>query len=190
MHDLIPEMPPVLGMVLEAGRGSLPYALVHGEPLVRVAVLALEEAGIEPLDPDTDWDEVLARMDEAEALVLHDALCPLTPPELLVRCAVRAAGGDAAVVAYHPVTDTLKRVTDGVVGATVDRDGLRALASPVVLPAAVVRRLPSRPDPDLAAAVAALAEAGVPLEWVEAPAQARRVASTDDLALLEAQSRP
>lgn len=190
MHDLVPEMPPVLGMVLEAGRGSLPYSLVHGEPLVRVAVLALEEAGIEPLDPDTDWAEVVDRTDEAEALVLHDSLCPLAPPELLVRCAVRAVGGEAAVVAYRPVTDTLKRTVDGVVGETVDREGVRALASPVVLPAALVRRLPGRPDADLAVAVAALAEAGVPLEWVEAPPAARRVTSADDLALLEAQSRP
>ena len=138
---LTPEMPPALGMVLEAGRGSLPYSLVHGEPLVRCAVIALEEAGVEPIDADTDWDTVVDLVEErAEVLVLHDALCPLTPPDFVATCTTLAATG-AVVVGYRPVTDTVKETADGFVGRTVDRDSLRALASPVVLPEAVVRGL-------------------------------------------------
>lgn len=184
---LLPDLPPSLGMVLEADRGPLPYSLVHGEPLVRCAVLALEEAGVRPIDADTDWDEVRALVDrDAEVLVLHDALCPLTPPDFLAECVGLAAGGDAVVVGFRPVTDTVKHVDGGQVGATVDRASLRGLASPVVLPAEVVLRLDASPGHDLVGLLARLVESGTPLEWVQAPASARRVASPDDVRLLEA----
>lgn len=187
---LTPDVPPAVGMVLEAGRGSLPYTLVHGEPLVRCAVIGLEEAEIEPLDADTDWDEVVAWIAaDADALVLHDALCPLTPADFLARCVRLAVTGETAVVAFRPVTDTVKRVADGIVGATVDRASLRALASPVVLPAAMAASLEQPPGPDLVALVTRLTAAGVPCEWVEAPASAARVASADDVRVLEALTR-
>jgi 2-C-methyl-D-erythritol 4-phosphate cytidylyltransferase len=183
--DLLPELPPAVGMVLEAGRGSLPYGLIHGEPLVRCAVIALEEAGIEPLDPDTDWAEVV---DHEAPLVLHDALCPLVPPDFLVSCVVRAVATDRVVVGYRPVTDTVKRVGDGILGETIDRTGLRALAAPVVLPARVVAALDRPPGTDMAALVARLAPEGV--EWVEAPAEGRRVGDEGDVRLLEALTAP
>lgn len=184
--DLMPDAPPALGMVLDDGRGSLPYSLVHGEPMVRCAVLALEQADVEPLDPDTTWPVVLELLDQVEALVLHDSLCPMTPPAFVVRCTLAAVTAGTVVVGYRPVTDTIKHVEHGRIGATVDRDGLRALASPVVLPSDVVRALPRSPGHDLAGLVATLAERGIPIEWIEAPAEGRRVSSQDDVRLLEA----
>jgi len=89
------------------------------------------------------------------------------------------------VVGVRPVTDTVKIVADGVVGETVDRDELVAVASPVVLPATVVAALGALPSTDFVALVAELRRR-YPVELVEAPASARRVASADDLRVLEA----
>jgi 2-C-methyl-D-erythritol 4-phosphate cytidylyltransferase len=180
-----------IGMVLEAGRGSLPFSLVHGEPLVSCAALALQEARVECLDADTAWTDVVDRLqDRREVLVLHDALCPLAPPAFLAGCVRRARGGDTVVAAWRPVTDTVKVVREGLVGATVDRSTLRALTSPVVLPPRVAAGLGGPPGQDLPALVGRLVDAGEVVDWVEAPSQARRVADRDDLRLLEVLTTP
>lgn len=158
----------------------MPYALVHGEPLVACAAWALGEAGVTLVDTGTAWSSLAVADD---ALVLHDPLCPLTPPDFIVQC-IRAAE-DAVVVGVRPVTDTVKTVDGGFVGATVDRQGLLQVASPVVLPPAVVQSLDDLPTTDLAALVAVLAER-YPVVTLEAPPSARRVAGEEDLRLLEA----
>ena len=169
-----------VGIVPVEGRGSLPFALLDGEPLVAVASWALGDADVELLDFNTAWVDVQAR---AAALVVHDPLCPGTPPEFLAR-AVEAADG-TVVVGIRPVTDTVKRVESGLVGETVDRDGLFVVASPVVLPAAVVAALPALPPlEDLAALVAQLRE-DREITYLEAPPEARRVADESDLLLLQ-----
>lgn len=181
--DLLPEVPPALGIVVEADRGPLPFALIHGEALVACAAWALGEAEVAILDATVPWDDVRAA---DEPLVLHDALCPMTPPGFVVDCVRRAVAADVVVAGVRPVTDTVKQVTDGLVGATVDREGLVALASPVVLPARVVRELAHAPGTDLAALVQALSEGPlVEVELVEAPPEGRRVASEDEVRLLE-----
>ena len=67
---------PAVGWVPVDGRGSMPYALLHGESLVAVASWALGDAGVELLDFTADWADVQAR---ETALVVHDPLCPGTP---------------------------------------------------------------------------------------------------------------
>ena len=111
----------VSGLVLEPDRGSLPYALVHGEPLVACAAWALGEAGVTLVDAGTPWSSLVAA---GEPVVLHDPLCPLTPPDFLADCVRRAVEHDRVVVGVRPVTDTVKVVEDGYVGATLDRDRL------------------------------------------------------------------
>ena len=83
--------------------------------------------------------------------MLHDALCPMTPAAFIAECVERALAHDAVVVAVRPVTDTVKRVEAGLVGETVDREGLVAPSSPVVLPPSVVPALDDFPGHDLAA---------------------------------------
>lgn len=145
------------------------------------AAWALGEAGVTLVDAGTQWSSLsLAE----EPVVLHDPLCPLTPPDFIGAC-VEAAADGAVVVGVRPVTDTVKTVEDGYVGDTVDRDGLLQVVSPVVLPPAVVAALDGLPSTDLAGLVAHLAE-HYPVETREAPATARRVAGEDDLRLLEA----
>ncbi|WP_435746403.1 2-C-methyl-D-erythritol 4-phosphate cytidylyltransferase [Nocardioides sp. SYSU DS0663] len=180
------EGPAALGTVLEQGRGSLPFALVHGEALISAASWALGEAGVTLVDLGTEWSGLV---DAGEPVVLHDALCPMTPPDFIAACLARAVEQDVVVVGTRPVTDTVKQVADGSVGPTVDRAGLRAVTSPVVLPAGVVARLEALPSTDFAELVQDL-RARFPVELADAPPAARRVADEDDVRLLEALTAP
>jgi 2-C-methyl-D-erythritol 4-phosphate cytidylyltransferase len=178
--------PIALGAVLEEGRGSLPFALLHGEPLVGCAAWAMGEAGIALLDLTTPWDDV--RRGDA-ALVWHDALCPMTPPDFLAACVRRAVADGAVVAGVLPVTDTVKEIVESsegpVVGATYDREALWRLASPLVLPAAVVAGLDDWPPNDLGRALGEL-RSRHEVAWERAPASARRVRHRGDLMVLEA----
>ncbi|WP_134766843.1 2-C-methyl-D-erythritol 4-phosphate cytidylyltransferase [Nocardioides sp. 1609] len=176
------EPPPSLGTVVDDDRGSLPYHLVHGEALVAAAAWALGEAGVTLVDQSVPWASV---RDSGETLVLHDSLCPLTPPDFIAACVARSVADDVAVVGVRPVTDTVKQVTDGVVGATVDREGLLVVCSPVVLPPTAVASFDSLPTTDFTELVVLLRERG-DVVLVEAPSGAMRVTSDDDVRVLEA----
>ncbi len=175
-----------LGLVITDDRGSLPFSLVHGEALAAAAAWSMGEAQVHAVDLTVPWAEL---REAGEPLVLHDSLCPLTPPDFLARCAATAVEQDAVVVGVRPVTDTVKRVEDGLVGATVDRERLVAVCSPVVLPATVVAALEALPTLDFPELVAAL-EQRWPVVRLEAPSTAHRVAGPDDVRLLEALTQP
>lgn len=183
----LPDPEPAIGTVLEVDRGSLPFALLHGESLVATASWSLGEAGVLLLDVGTGWE---ALQESEEALVLHDALCPATPPAFLARCLRTAQDDDVVVAGVRPVTDTVKETSDGFVGATVDREELVSVASPVVLPARVVAALDGLPSTDLAELVERLREVGEDVAFLEAPAEGRRVGSEEDLRALEALTAP
>jgi 2-C-methyl-D-erythritol 4-phosphate cytidylyltransferase len=176
---------PVLGWVPTTGRGSLPFALLHGEPLVVVASAALESAGAELVDFTTELAE-LADLEVPPVLVLHDPLCPLTPPAFLREAIALAAAEQVVVVGAHPVSDTIKRTESGVVGETVDREQLWALASPIVLPAPVLASLGGWPDADDVTALVEQLREQDEVRFLEAPALARRVEDESSLELLEA----
>jgi 2-C-methyl-D-erythritol 4-phosphate cytidylyltransferase len=180
------ERPLPVGVVLEDGRGPLPFALLHGEALVACAAWSMGEAGVQLLDLSTPWEDVV---DSGAPLVCHDALCPMTPPEFVRACVERASADGAVVVGVLPVTDTVKEIVDGpegpVVGRTLDRDDLVTVASPMVIPPGVLAALADWPSTDLATAVAELREVA-PVVLVEAPLAARRVTTEDDVRALEA----
>ncbi|WP_183095350.1 2-C-methyl-D-erythritol 4-phosphate cytidylyltransferase [Nocardioides stalactiti] len=184
--DVYDEPERAVGFVVDEGRGSLPYRLIHGEALVAAAAWAVGEAGVDLLDLTVPWYDIA---DLARPLVLHDALCPMTPPDFIASCVRAASGRDTVVVGVRPVTDTVKQVADGRLVATVDRDALAALCSPIVLPASVVAALPSRPTADFSVLLAEL-RAAYPVELVEAPPTARRVADDEDVRVLEALTDP
>ena len=132
---------------METDRGSLPFALVHGESLVATTAWALGEAGVFVVDLGTGWDAVV---DAGTPFVLHDALCPMTPPAFLAACVAHADASSVVTVGVRPVTDTVKQLRDGLVGDTVDRNALVQVVSPIVLPAAVVAALDGVPAGDFA----------------------------------------
>jgi len=183
-----PDALEAFGTVLSDGRGSLPYLLVHGEALVAAAAWALGESGVTIVDLGTSWEALAGT---GLPFVLHDSLCPLTPPDFITSCAERAIETGAVVVGVRPVTDTIKRVDDGFVGETLDREGLLAVCSPVVLPAAVLADLgdldarPALHSGDLTDLVAELRRR-YDVQTVEAPPTAARVNGADDVRLLEA----
>jgi 2-C-methyl-D-erythritol 4-phosphate cytidylyltransferase len=150
---------------------------------VACAAWAVGEAGVDLVDATVEWETMV---EAHRDLVLHDSLCPMTPPAFIAECVQRARDTGRPVVGVRPVTDTVKVVADGLVGGTLDRERLLAVASPLVVPAAVVARLPRRPDSDLLLALGELASAGHPAETVEAPPEGRRVTSPDDVRVLDA----
>jgi len=173
---------PALGTVVDQERGSLPFALIHGESLIACAGWALGDSGVTPVDFSVTWTGIQAA---EEPFVLHDVLCPMAPASFLASCLATAVETDTVVIGFRPVTDTVKEVAGGFVGATVDRSTLRQIASPIVLPAAVVAALDDLPSHDFVVLATALAER-FPVTWVEAPPQARRVSTADELLVLEA----
>lgn len=192
-YDVVDIYAPVSGLVVEEGRGALPFHLIHGESLVAAAAWAAGEAGVDLIDQSVPWELVAER---GEAVLLHDPLCPMTPPWFLARCADRAGVEDRIIVGVRPVTDTVKIVRDDLLGETVDRDQLVTICAPVVLPPAVVADLfgagGQLPATDFVELVSVLlqryGDEGV--EFVEAPPEARRVGTDEDIAVLAALTEP
>lgn len=174
-----------LGWVPVDGRGSLPFALVHGESLVAAASWAVGEAGVQLFDASVEFSMV---RESGRPLLLHDPLCPLAPADFLAAAVALCLETGRTVVGFRPVTDTVKRRAGDDLGATVDRNGLRAVTTPVVIPGDVLATLDSVDTTDFGALVALLAERGE-LVWSQAPAIAARISSPDELAVLEALSR-
>ena len=184
-----------LGVVPVEGRGSLPFALVHGESLVAAASWALTTAGAELFDDGTSFDVVQGT---GQMLVLHDPLCPLTPVGFIEAAIEESVRSGAVVVGVRPVTDTVKEYDAptgpgsaaggaGRLGATVDRDDLVCVTSPVVLPAAVVAALDHLATDDFAALVAELS-GRFPARHLPAPPAGRRIVDRADLEVLGALS--
>ncbi len=87
-----------------------------------------------------------------------------------------------------PWSRPIKEYDGTTLGATVDRDDLVCVTSPVVLPAAVVAALEALDTDDLAALVARLSER-FPVRHLPAPPLGRRIIEEADLEVLVALSR-
>jgi len=103
-----------------------------------------------------------------DVVVVHDGARPLASPALFEAVVAAVQGGADAAVPALPLADTVKRVLDGVVTATLDRAGLVAVQTPQAFTAAALRR---------AHAAASSREAAGTAFWH---------AATDDAALVEA----
>jgi 2-C-methyl-D-erythritol 4-phosphate cytidylyltransferase/2-C-methyl-D-erythritol 2,4-cyclodiphosphate synthase len=118
-------------------------------------------AALEALDaPDADEDA--ARDDDGARVVLvHDGARPLAS-SALVSAVLDAAAEHGAAIPVLPVTDTIKRISNGLVEATVDRTVLGAAQTPQGVRRSLLRNAFARFPP------------GGPETW------------TDEAALLEA----
>ena len=140
---------------------------------VRAALAAARDAG--------------ARVD---AVLVHDAARPLTPPDVVARVLAALAAGAPAVVPVLPVVDTTVVVDDaGTVTSDVPRAQLRRVQTPQgfaadVLAAAYAALGPGAELTDDAAVVRA---AGVPVATVPGDERSAKVTVPHDLALAELQ---
>ena len=184
----------VLGVVAALGRVPLVDARLGDATLVEHAVALLEGVCssvvvVRVADTSTGHD-LLERLDAADLVVVHDPLCPLVPSSF-VRSLVDQATGGPPVVAVRPVVDTIKATRDGIVVATVDRDTLRVVSSPVVARPADLLALG---DPLTAIADPVLLAAGLQersdARLVVAPAAGRRVEDASALRLLVSSTSP
>ena len=187
------DVPVPLGVVPIDGRGSLPFALVHGESLVAAASWALTTAGAKLFDHDIAFAGL---QNTGQMLVIHDPLCPLTPAAFIEQAIEESVQTGAVVVGVRQVTDTIKEYDPstgsgraGRLGATVDREDLMCVTSPVVLPATVVDVLDELATDDLADFVAALSRR-FPVRYLPAPPLGRRIVDETDLEVLSAISAP
>jgi len=84
------------------------------------------------------WRALQAVPAGADIVVVHDAVRPFID-RALVDSVVGAAADTGAAICALPVAETVKRVRDGLVEATVDRAGLWAVQTPQAFRVALLR---------------------------------------------------
>ncbi len=115
--------------------------------------------------------------------VVHDAVRPFIT-RALVNAVLAAAAADGAAVCALPVAETVKRVRDGLVEATVERAGLWVAQTPQAFRAAVLREAHDKARRDGVAATddAMLVERlGHPVRVVPGLAANVKITTPDDL---------
>lgn len=109
----------------------------------RRALASLGRARVRVIEGGTERQDsvrrgVQALRDEARVIVVHDAVRPFVSRALIERVVAAARTHGAAICAL-PVTETVKRVRDGAVEATVDRSALWSVQTPQAFHAALLR---------------------------------------------------
>jgi 2-C-methyl-D-erythritol 4-phosphate cytidylyltransferase len=87
---------------------------------------------------DSVWCALQETPSDADIVIVHDAVRPFITRALIDAVVSAAVAGGAAICAL-PIAETVKRVTDGLVEATVDRTGLWAVQTPQAFRAALLR---------------------------------------------------
>jgi hypothetical protein len=191
-----------------AGRGRLPFELLHGEPLLAHVLQTAGRVGggaVVPVvvDGESSADEVrrVARAARvgvdvvaasaywsrpAGPVLLLDALCPLVPTAFVAELAALArTNPGVGLVAFRPVTDTVKSVVGGRVMGTIDRERLGIVTSPIVIPAMALEDGGTAEVPVGASDLVGWLRGRVPVELVRAPSVGRRVEDVASVHLLE-----
>jgi 2-C-methyl-D-erythritol 4-phosphate cytidylyltransferase len=125
---------------------------------------------------------------ESDLIVVHDAARPMATAKIFEACLDAAARAGGAIAAI-PVADTLKRVVDGAIAATVARAGLWQAQTPQAFRRAVLveahRRAVSEhivatDDADL------VERSGGRVEVIEGSTANIKITTMSDLAIVEA----
>ncbi len=125
-------------IVVAAPPGWEEPSILLAEELAASKVVACVTGGA------TRPESVAAALDEvsegALVVLVHDAARPLLDDAVVARLLLSLGEGFDGAVPQLPVADTLKRVRDGAVVETVDRDDLVAAQTPQAFLAATIRR--------------------------------------------------
>lgn len=84
---------------------------------------------------------VAALPDDLDVVAIHDAVRPFAPAQGLERAVGAVRGGALAAAPAIAVADTVKRVEDGRVLGTIDREGLYLVQTPQVFRRDVLDRV-------------------------------------------------
>ena len=125
---------------------------------------------------------------QCDLVIVHEAARPLATPAIFEACLSAASRAGAAIAAI-PVSDTLKRVTDSTITATIARSGLWQAQTPqafrrnLLVAAhqdAVTEKIAATDDADL------VERTGARVEVVEASTTNIKITTSSDLAIVEA----
>jgi len=129
----------------------------------------------------------LAAVGQPELVLVHDAARALTPPDLIARVVAALREGHQAVVPGLPVADTIKAVdANGVVIATPDRAGLRAVQTPQGFHTELLVRAYDRSPTDVTDDAALVESLGAQVFVVDGDPLAFKITTAFDLLLAEA----
>jgi 2-C-methyl-D-erythritol 4-phosphate cytidylyltransferase len=120
-------------------------------------------------------------------VLVHDAARPLVDVALIDLVAA-VAGRAGAAIPVLPVADTIKRIEDGIVRATVDRAALSAAQTPQGFDIALLREaydVAERDGTPLTDEAMAIERLGRPVRAVPGSARNRKITTADDLAWAE-----
>ena len=164
--------------------GRCPTRWSTASPLVAAASWALTTAGAELFD----FASVRGGPGGRPGARGARPAVPADPVGFLEDAIEECEQTGAVVVGVRPVTDTMKEYDGPRLGATVDRDDLVCVTSPVVLPATVLASLEDLDTDDLAGLVAALS-AAVPGAVPAGPVVGQEDRGEADLEVLAGLSR-
>ncbi|CAA9231649.1 MAG: 2-C-methyl-D-erythritol 4-phosphate cytidylyltransferase [uncultured Blastococcus sp.] len=200
--DLPKALVPLAGRPLVAW--SVDALRAGGVTEVVVAVPAAERAAFEAALPGVRLVDggatrtasvraaLAAAQDLGDAVLVHDAARPLTPPAVVARVLAALADGARAVVPVLPVVDTTVAVgPDGVVTGALPREQLRRVQTPQGFDRATLvqayDRLPA--DAELTDDAAVVHTFGIAVQTVAGDERAAKITVTHDLVLAEQQVR-
>lgn len=125
---------------------------------------------------------------DVDFVLVHDAARALTPPSLIVRVVHALEAGHAAVVPALPLADTIKAVdANGVVIATPERAGLRAVQTPQGFHTELLRRAYAHAgDGEFTDDASMVEHIGGQVQVVEGDPLAFKITTPMDLLLAEA----
>ena len=125
---------------------------------------------------------------ESDLVIVHDAARPLATPAIFEACLIAAARAGAAIAAT-PVSDTLKRVADNAIVATIARAGLWQAQTPQAFrrdllvaahQRALTEKIAATDDADL------VERTGARVEVLECSTSNIKITTPSDLAIVEA----
>lgn len=149
------------------GRAGAPLAVVVGGPTRQESV----------------WSALQAVPTSAAVIVVHDGVRPFLT-RALIDALINAAERDGAAICGLPIAETVKRVRDGLVEATLDRQGLWSVQTPQAFRAAILREAhdKARRDGFVGTDEAMLVERlGHPVRMVPGLADNVKITTADDL---------
>ena len=160
---------PTILLAEELGAGKVVACVTGGETRAESVRAALDEV-----------------TDDALVVLVHDAARPLVDDAVVERVLDPLGQGFDGAVPALSLEDTVKRVGDGAVAETVDREGLVRAQTPQAFLAPALRRAFEGAFEGVTDCAAAVERAGGRVAVVEGDPRLLKVTTTADLALVEA----